>query len=135
VWTSTCLQKYNRSVDLVEKTTSTRLVASRPAWLTCERGITKLKTLTKLSNGTKNDSIGWAYKGHLRGGGEEVRDVLLSGAVVGVAVCDMPKNPSFVHRKPVFKFDWIWFSRQMLIQRWGKPQGANELRALVSEII
>jgi hypothetical protein len=61
--------------------------------------------------------------------------VLLSGAVVGVAVCDMAKNPSFVHRKPVFKFDWIWFSRQMLIQRWVKPEGANELRALVSEIM
>jgi hypothetical protein len=41
---------------------------------------------------------------------------LLSGAVVCVAVCDMAKNPSFVCRKPVFKFDWIWFSRQMLIR-------------------
>jgi hypothetical protein len=48
----------------------------------------------------------WVWEGHLRGEGEEVRDVLLSGAVVGVAVCG----------KPVFKFDWIWFSRQMLIQ-------------------
>jgi hypothetical protein len=72
--------------------------------------------------------------GHLRGGGEEVRDVLLSGAVVGVAVCDMAKNPSFVRRKPVFKVDWIWFSRQMLIQRLVKPKSANELGALVSEI-
>jgi hypothetical protein len=71
----------------------------------------------------------------LRGGGEEVRDVLLSGAVVGVAVCDMAKNPSFVCRKPVFKFDWIWFTRQMLIQGWVKPEVANELRALVFEII
>jgi hypothetical protein len=35
--------------------------------------------------------------GHLRGGGEEVRDVLLSGAVVGVMLCDMDKNPSVVH--------------------------------------
>jgi hypothetical protein len=34
--------------------------------------------------------------------------VLLSGAMVGVAVSGMAKNPSFVHRKPVFKFDWIW---------------------------
>jgi hypothetical protein len=79
--------------------------------------------------------MGWAWEGHLRGVGEEVRDVLLSGAVVGVAVCDMAKNPSFVCRKPVFKFDWIWFSRQMLIQRWVKPEVANELRALVFEII
>jgi hypothetical protein len=39
--------------------------------------------------------------------GEEVHDVLLSGAVVGVVVCDMAKNPSFVHHEPVFKFDWI----------------------------
>jgi hypothetical protein len=61
--------------------------------------------------------------------------VLLSGAVVGVKVCDMAKNPSFVHCKPVFKFDWIYFSRQMLIQRWVKLEVANELRALVSEII
>jgi hypothetical protein len=68
-------------------------------------------------------------------GGEEVRDVLLSGAVVGVAVRDMAKNPSFVCRKPVFKFDWIWFSRQMLFQRWVKPEVASELRALVFEII
>jgi hypothetical protein len=50
--------------------------------------------------------------------------VLLSGAEVDVAVRDMAGSPSFVHRKPVFKFDWILFSRQMLIQR-----------ALVSEII
>jgi hypothetical protein len=77
------------------------------------------------------DGMRWAWEGHVRGG----RDVLLSGAVVGVAVCDMAKNPSFVCRKPVFKFDWIWFSRQMLIQRWVKPEVANELRALVSEII
>jgi hypothetical protein len=48
-----------------------------------------------------------ACEGHVRGGGEEVRDVLLSGAVEGVAVCYMTKNPSFVHRKPVLKFDWI----------------------------
>jgi hypothetical protein len=61
--------------------------------------------------------------------------VLLSEAVVGVAVCDMAKNLSFVQRKPVFMFDWIWFSRQMLIRRWVKPEGKNELRALVSEII
>jgi hypothetical protein len=84
-----------------------------------------LKTLTKLSNGTKIDGIGWAWEGHLRGGGEEVRDELLSGAVVGVTVCDMAKNPSFVHRKPVFMFDWIWFSRQILIQRWVKSEGAR----------
>jgi hypothetical protein len=51
-----------------------------------------LKTLTKLSNGTKIDGIGWAWEGHLRGGGEEVRDELLSGAVVGVTVCDMAKE-------------------------------------------
>jgi hypothetical protein len=74
-----------------------------------------LKTLIKLSSGTKIDGNGWAWEGHLRDGGGEVRDVLLSGAVVGVAVCDMAKNPSFVRRKPLFKFDWIWFSRQMLI--------------------
>jgi hypothetical protein len=66
----------------------------------------------KLSNGTKIDGIEWAWEGHLRGGGEEVRDVLL-GAVVGVAVCDMAKNPSFVQRNPVSKFEWIWFSRQI----------------------
>jgi hypothetical protein len=69
-----------------------RLVASGPAWLTCERGITKLKTQTKLFNGTKIDGMRWAWEGHLRGGGQEVRDVLLSGAVVGVAVCDMSKK-------------------------------------------
>jgi hypothetical protein len=81
------------------------------------------------------DGNGLACEGQLRGGGEEVRDVLLSGVVVGVTMCDMAKNPSFVHRKPVFKFDWIWFSRRMLIQRSVKPEGANELRALVSKII
>jgi hypothetical protein len=108
-------KKCNRSFILGCKTTSARLVASGPAWLTCERGITKLQTQTKLFNGTKIDGMRWAWEGHLRGGGEEVRDVLLSGAVVGVAVCDMSMNPSFVCRKPVFKFGWIWFSRQMLI--------------------
>jgi hypothetical protein len=59
----------------------------------------------------------------------EVRDVLLSGAVVGVTVSELRS------RNPGFKFDWIWSSRQMFIQRWVKPEGANELRALVSEII
>jgi hypothetical protein len=47
----------------------------------------------------------------------------------------MAKNPIFVCRKPVFKFDWIWFTRQMLIQGWVKPEVANQLRALVFEII
>jgi hypothetical protein len=47
----------------------------------------------------------------------------------------MAENPSYVHRKPVFMTDWILFSRQMLIQRWVNPEGANELRALVSEIL
>jgi hypothetical protein len=61
--------------------------------------------------------------------------MLLPGAVVGVTVCDMAKNPSFVHSQPVFKFDWLWSSRQMLIQRWVKPEVAIEVGVLVSEII
>jgi hypothetical protein len=73
-----------------------------------------------VSNVIKIDGIGWAWEGHLLGGGEEIQDVLLSGAVMGVTVCDMAKNPSFVNRKPAFKLDWIWFSRKMLIQRWEK---------------
>jgi hypothetical protein len=60
----------------------------------------------------KIDGSGWAWEGHLHGRGEEVRDVLLSGAVVGVTVCDMAKNSSLVHHEPVFKFDWIWFSHR-----------------------
>jgi hypothetical protein len=40
-------------------------------------------------------------EGHLSGGGEEVSDVLLSQAVVGVAVCNMAKNPSFIQLKLV----------------------------------
>jgi hypothetical protein len=46
----------------------------------------KPKTLTKLSKGIKSDGIGWAWEGYLHGGGEEVRHVMLSGALVGVTV-------------------------------------------------
>jgi hypothetical protein len=38
------------------------------------------------------DRCGRAWKGRLLGGGEEVCDVLLSGAVGGVAVCDVAKK-------------------------------------------
>jgi hypothetical protein len=57
-----------------------------------------------------------AWKGQLSGGGEEIRYMLLSGATVFAAVCEMAENPSFVHREPVLKMDWIWFSRKMLVQ-------------------
>jgi hypothetical protein len=40
-------------------------------------------------------------------GVEEIRNVLLSGAVVGAHVCPVAKNPSFVHPKPVLKLDRI----------------------------
>jgi hypothetical protein len=80
------------------KNIGTRLVASGPAWLTSERGMTTIKPFTKLTNGLKIDKNGLAWKGRLSGGAEEFYDVLLSGAVVDVAVCDMATNPSFVHR-------------------------------------
>jgi hypothetical protein len=82
--------------------------------------ITKLETRTKLSKWIKIDGSGWAWEGHLLGGGEEVRDVLESGGMVGVTVYYVTKYPSFVHRNPVFKLDWIWFSRKMIIQSWEK---------------
>jgi hypothetical protein len=56
--------------------------------------------LTKLPNWIKIDKSWWVWKGQVSGGVEEIRDVLLSGAVVVVAVCDMAKNPSFIHCQP-----------------------------------
>jgi hypothetical protein len=61
------------------------------------------KALWKLPNGTIILRSGHAWKGQLSGGGEEIRDVLLSGAVVVAVVCEMAKNPSFVHHEPLFK--------------------------------
>jgi alanine-alpha-ketoisovalerate/valine-pyruvate aminotransferase len=49
---------------------------------------------------------------------------------VGVKVSEMAKNPIFDHRKPVFKFDWIWFDDLEM----GKPEVANELRAFVTHV-
>jgi hypothetical protein len=70
--------------------------------------------------------------GHARqlsGGSEEIRDVLLSGAVVSAAVCDMAKTPSFVHREPIFKLDWIRDLEKDAYPVTDKTRVAHELRA------
>jgi hypothetical protein len=53
---------------------------------------------------------------------------------VGVVVCDMAKNPSFVHRKPVSSLIRTVSRDRFPSLRWVKPEGANELRTLLSEI-
>jgi hypothetical protein len=70
------------------------------------------KNAKKLTNGSKIERSGWAQKGELSVGGGEIRDVLLSGAVVVAAARDMAKNPIFVHHEQVFKLDWIEISRK-----------------------
>jgi hypothetical protein len=92
--------------------------------LTSELVNIKLKTRP---DGIKIDRSGWAWKGHLSGGGKEVRGVLRSGAVV-VWRCETLLRK--LHCEPVLKFDWI-------LDKDAHPEMvesevANELRVLVS---
>jgi hypothetical protein len=82
----------------------------------CSSALQNFKREQNSPHGSILTEVGGAWEGHLLGGGEEVRDVLVPGGMVGVPVYYVTKYPSFVHRNPV----WIWFSRKMIIQRWEK---------------